>query len=137
MGSTKRTTRSMSAEVAAESTVSQLVAGDSSQDTIRPFEALVQLAPDAMVVVDNGGRIRSVNHLTEKLFGYSADELLDQPVEMLVPERLRGVHQQHRAGYAAAPYVRPFGTGLPLSGRKQDGSEFPLQASLAPVQDKD
>jgi PAS domain S-box-containing protein len=90
-----------------------------------------------MVVVDRGGRIRLVNHLTEDLFGYFADKLVGQPVELLVPERLRAIHQQRRTAHAANPYVHPFGAGIPLSGQRQDGSEFPLQASLAPLQDRD
>jgi PAS domain S-box-containing protein len=93
----------------------------------------VQVAPDATVVADGRGRIRLVNRQTEKLFGYTAEELLGQPVEMLVPERFHGVHQQHRAKYAAAPHIRPMGAHLPLRGRRQDGSEFPLEASLGPL----
>jgi PAS domain S-box-containing protein len=106
-------------------------------DIAHQFEALVQLAPDATVVVDGSGRIRLVNHKTEELFGYSADELLGQPVELLVPERLWAVHQQHRATYASAPYVRPMGASLPLSGRRRDGSEFSVEASLGPLDERD
>ena len=94
------------------------------------LEAIVQLAPDATVVVDNRGRIRLVNHQTEQLFGYTAEELLGQYVELLLPERLRAVHQRHRAAYAYAPRVRSMGDSLLLVGRKQDGSEFPIEASL-------
>jgi PAS domain S-box-containing protein len=97
------------------------------------LEELVRLAPDATVVVDALGHIRLVNHHAEELFGYSAEELLGQPVELLVPERLRAAHQQHRAGYAAAPHARPFGANLPLSGQRHDGSEFPIEASLGPL----
>jgi PAS domain S-box-containing protein len=93
----------------------------------------MQLAPDATVVVDATGRIRLVNHLTEKLFGYSAEELVTQPVELLVPERFREVHERYRAQYAAAPYVLPFGGGLSLTGRRRDGSEFPIEVSLGPL----
>ena len=107
------------------------------RDVMQRFEALLKLAPDATVVVDTSGRIRLVNHQTEELFGYPAEELLGQPVELLVPERLRGVHQPYRAGNAAAPFVRPFGANLPLSGRRRDGSEFPIEASLGPLETRD
>ena len=103
------------------------------RDALHRLEALVQLAPDATVVVDARGHIRLVNRQTEELFGYSAEELLGQPVELLVPERLRAAHQQHRAAYAAAPHARPFGANLPLSGQRRDGSEFPIEASLGPL----
>jgi PAS domain S-box-containing protein len=103
------------------------------RDVAHRFEALVQVAPDATVVADGRGRIRLVNRQTEKLFGYTAEELLGQPVEMLVPERLRSVHQHHRARYASAPHIRHMGAHLPLSGRRRDGSEFPLEASLGPL----
>jgi PAS domain S-box-containing protein len=103
------------------------------RDLMRHFEALVQLAPDATVVADSRGRIRLVNRQTEKLFGYTAEELLGQPIEMLVPERVRSVHQHHRAKYASAPHIRPMGANLPLCGRRRDGSEFPIEASLGPL----
>jgi PAS domain S-box-containing protein len=90
----------------------------------------MQLAPDPTVVADALGHIRLVNRQAEELFGYSAEELLGQPVELLVPERLRAAHQQQRAAYTAAPHVRPFGANLPLSGQRHDGSEFPIEASL-------
>jgi PAS domain S-box-containing protein len=93
------------------------------------------MAPDATMVVDSSGRIRLANHLAEELFGYCVEEMLGQPVEMLVPERSRAVHQQHRADYMAAPHVRPMGASLPLSGRRRDGTEFPLEASLGPLEE--
>src|SRR5262249_48882301 len=94
---------------------------------------LVQLVPDATLVADAGGRIRVVNRQIEELFGYSADELLGQPVEALIPDRLRVRHQRHRAAYASAPRVRSMGAHLPLFGRHRDGSEFPLEASPRPL----
>jgi PAS domain S-box-containing protein len=103
------------------------------QDVADRFEALVHLAPDATVVVDASGRIRLVNRQTEELFGYSADELLGQSVELLVPDRLRPLHQQLCAAYTHAPRVRPMGASLTLYGRKRDRSEFPLEASLGPL----
>ena len=118
-----------------DTTASAVAASRRRRNVRHRFEALVQLAPDATVVVDTSGRIQLVNHPTEELFGYPAEELLGQPVELLVPERLRGVHQQYRAGNADMPYVRPFGANLPLSGRRRDGSEFPIEASLGPLEE--
>src|SRR5215469_4109223 len=115
------------------SAASQPVAHRRRRDNTPTFEAIVQLAPDATVVVDSRGRIRLVNHQTEQLFGYTAEELLGQYVELLLPERLRAVHQRHRAAYANAPRVRSMGESLLLVGRKQDGSEFPIEASLGPL----
>ena len=117
----------------AVSAASQPVLRRQRRDVTYRFEALVQLAPDATVVIDAKGRIRLVNHQTEELFGYPAEELLGQPVELLVPERLRAVHQHHRADYTDAPHLRPMGSSLPLSGRRRDESEFPLEASLGPL----
>jgi len=96
-------------------------------------EQLVNSAPDAMVVVDQQGLIRLVNVRTEELFGYARDELLGQPIELLVPERFRGAHVGNRAEYVAAPRRRPMGSNLELSGRRKDGSEFPVEISLSPV----
>jgi PAS domain S-box-containing protein len=89
------------------------------------------------VVVDRDGHIRLVNRQTELLFGYTRQDLLGQPIERLIPERLHAAHQRHRAEYDAAPHTRPMGTNLPLHGRRQDGSEFPVAVSLAPLVDGD
>src|SRR5262249_39683758 len=70
---------------------------------------------------------------TENLFGYQREELMDQPVEVLVPERLRGKHAEHRLGYFANPGVRPMGASLNLYGRRKNGSEFPVEISLSPL----
>jgi len=99
--------------------------------------ALLDAAPDAVVIVDAAGVVRTVNRQTEQLFGYSREELLGQPVEALMPERLRGRHTGHRAGYSAEPHTRPMGIGLELFGLRQDGSEFPVEISLSPVQSGD
>jgi PAS domain S-box-containing protein len=95
--------------------------------------ALLEAAPDAVVIVDAAGIVRSVNRETEQLFGYSRDHLLGRPVEILMPERFRGRHASHRAGYSADPHTRPMGIGLELFGLRRDGSEFPIEISLSPV----
>jgi PAS domain S-box-containing protein len=98
------------------------------------FSRLVQAAPDAMVIVDSRGRIVLVNEQTERLFGYPAAEMAGQPVEMLVPHQLRDLHVHHRDNYLAAPQIRRMGTGLELSGLRRDGTEFPIEISLAPLE---
>lgn len=98
------------------------------------FKALLEAAPEAIIIVDADGRIVLVNHQTEAIFGYSADELVGQPLEILLPERFHEVHVAHRSGYVAAPRTRPMGTGLELYGRRHDGSEFPAEVSLSPTQ---
>jgi PAS domain S-box-containing protein len=87
--------------------------------------------------VDRDGRILLLNLVTEKLFGYTREELLGQPVEILVPDALRGGHGQHRARYWAHPVTRPMGSGLPLRGRCKDGSSFPVEISLSPVKSEE
>ena len=98
------------------------------------FRALLDSAPDGVVIVDEGGHMVLVNSQTEKLFGYARKQLLGEPVEMLLPERFRRAHTGHRRDYLAEPVTRPMGDGLQLAGRRADGSEFPLDISLSSLQ---
>jgi formate hydrogenlyase transcriptional activator len=98
------------------------------------FRQLFLASPDAIVVTAVNGRISAVNPAAEQLFGYSDSELIGNLVEMLIPERFRGHHPQHRGAYVAAPSVRPMGTGLELYGRRKDGTEFPIDIMLSPVE---
>jgi PAS domain S-box-containing protein len=98
------------------------------------FRNLLESAPDAMVIVDNGGRIVLINAQTERLFGYGREELLGQSVEMLMPGRYREKHSGHRNGYFQKPLTRPMGISLELHGLRKDGVEFPVQISLSPLE---
>jgi PAS domain S-box-containing protein len=98
------------------------------------FEGLLEAVPDAVVGVDESGVIRFVNHRAESLFGYAAGDLVGAPLETLVPESLRQVHVEHRKSYSSAGSVRPMGTDLRLSGRRADGTEFPVDIALSPME---
>ena len=97
------------------------------------FVALLEAAPDAMVCVGADGRIALVNAQVETLFGYRREELVGQPVEVLVPDAARDVHPRHRAVYVADPRPRPMGAGMELAGRRRDGSTFPAEISLSAI----
>ncbi len=101
------------------------------------FRNLLEAAPDAMVIVDSQGLIQLVNGQTEKLFGYSRAELIGQRVEILVPSRYQDRHTADREGYARSPHARSMGAGLELHGRRRDGSEFPVEISLSPLETSD
>jgi PAS domain S-box-containing protein len=99
-----------------------------------PFRELVEAAPDGILVTGQHGTILLVNAEAERMFGYPRDELVGKPIHLLVPERLRGRHPEHVKGYHDAPRLRPMGSGLDLLGRRNDGTEFPVEISLSPIQ---
>ncbi|MGB7588999.1 MAG: PAS domain S-box protein, partial [Solirubrobacterales bacterium] len=101
------------------------------------FEELLELVPDAMVGVDRQGQIVHANDQAEQLFGYSREELLGQPVELLVPERFRKGHTGHRTAYFESPRTRPMGAGIELFAVRKNGSEFPAEISLAGIELED
>jgi PAS domain S-box-containing protein len=100
----------------------------------RLFRGLLEAAPDAMVIVDDGGCIVLVNARVEELFGYQRDELVGRSVDLLVPDRFAGMHVAFRSGYVAQPRPRPMGLAGDLFARRKDGSEFPVEISLAPLE---
>ena len=101
------------------------------------FRDLLDAAPDAMVVINSEGQILLVNTQAEKLFGYKRDELLHQRLEMLVPHRFRKQHHGHRDQYFSQPRVRPMESGVELVGMRKDGSEFPADITLSPIEMED
>ncbi|MHB8594716.1 MAG: PAS domain S-box protein, partial [Acidimicrobiales bacterium] len=109
----------------------------SSPETVRPtdelVDAVVRLMPDAAVVVDGAGRIVAANALAERQFGYSPEALIGTAIESLVPDRFRSRHGGHRSSYTSRPTRRPMGAGLSLWALRRDGSEFPVDISLAPL----
>lgn len=94
---------------------------------------LLESAPDAMVIVNSDGKIVVVNSQTEILFGYTRQELIGQPVEMLLPAHLGRLHVKHRASFLAEPHVRPMGPEQELLGKRKNGTNFPVEISLSPL----
>ena len=97
------------------------------------FRALLEAAPDAMVIVDEEGIIRVANGHAARLFGYALAEMHGQDVEALVPRRYRTSHRFQRSKYFVAAHPRPMGAGVELYGARKDGSEFPVEISLSPL----
>jgi len=100
----------------------------------RMLAALMESASQAIISIDQTGRIVLANRRTEELFGYSLEELLGQRIELLLPESLRSSHARQRDSYFASPHARPMGIGMDLSGRRRDGTEFPVEVSLSHVE---
>jgi PAS domain S-box-containing protein len=117
------------------SDVTEQVRLDRDLERVQAYtNSLIESAPDAMVIVNHDGEIKLANAETERVFGYSRDALIGRHVEMLIPERYRGRHPDHRSGFFSAPRARPMGAGLELWGRRRDGTEFPVEISLSPLQ---
>jgi PAS domain S-box-containing protein len=103
------------------------------QRAAEQFQRLVVKAPVAMVLVGADGTIKLINEHTEALFGYTAAELVGRPVEHLVPHQLRDTHAVHRHQYLEAPVIRSMGAGQDLYGQRKDGTQFPVEIGLAPL----
>jgi PAS domain S-box-containing protein len=99
----------------------------------RRFRELLEAAPDAIIEVDREGRIILLNRVTEKMFGYQREELIGKAVELLIPSDRRAAHTRHRGDYWNHPQTRPMGNGLSLEGQRKDGTRFPVEISLSPV----
>jgi formate hydrogenlyase transcriptional activator len=104
------------------------------QNTI---ERLFEFSPDAILVSDGNGVMRAANPRAEELFGYTSEELIGQPVEMLVPARFRSVHPRHRENYSAHPRTRQMGAAMNLFGLRKDGTEIPVDIMLKPIETAD
>jgi PAS domain S-box-containing protein len=115
----------------------KLAARTESETALRASEerarALLDAMPDALVVVDGRGRIEVANGPTQRLFGYGPGELIGQSIAVLVPERFRGSHEDLVGGFMKHPRARAVGSGIPLSGRRKDASEFAVDISLSPI----
>ena len=112
---------------------------DESLDVAEAMDAeailgLVDAAPDGIVMADEHGSILFANRRTEELFGYGREQLLGRSVEELLPEPLRQVHRAHRTRYRAEPRLRSMGAGLVLFARRADGTEFPVEIGLSPIE---
>ena len=110
--------------------------GDTGSDERmeRRFRHLLEAAPDAILEIDREGRIVLMNAATERLFGYSREELSGKNVDTLVPTEVRHRHVHHRENYVAHPLPRPMGSGLLLQGQRKDGTRFPVEISLSPFE---
>ncbi len=106
---------------------------EAKQTDRRARDVFLDSTPEATVIVDHNGAITLISKQAERLFGYSRSELLGRPIELLIPERSRIKHIEHRKAYSTDPKVRSMGEGLELFGRRKDGSEFPAEISLSPM----
>lgn len=107
------------------------------QDTLKAeerFKLVIEAAPNAMIMVNQRGQITLVNRQTETLFGYSRNELSGQLIELLIPERYRAHHPNHRNAFFSRPSTRSMGAGRDLFGQRKDGSEVPIEIGLNPIE---
>lgn len=111
----------------------QVIAGKRIENK---FQSLWESAPDANLIVNAAGEIILVNHETEKMFGYGRTELLGQMIEILIPDRFHGHHNQYRTHYFLEPKRRPMGMGMNLYAKRKGGMEFPVEISLSPLQNE-
>jgi PAS domain S-box-containing protein len=111
-----------------------VVSGAALRKSEATAQAVLASASEGILLINASGRITLVNGAAERMFGYDHDELMGQTLEVLLPDRIREMHREHRAGYFAGPRVRPMGSGLDLAGRRKDGTEFPVEISLSYVQ---
>jgi hypothetical protein len=125
---TKKEQQNKTFELNEFQTISQLVQSETK------FFSLLESAPDSIVIVNSEGKIIIVNSQTEKLFGYTRSELLNKPLEILVPTKYHHKHTEHRKNYFSDPHTRPMGVGLDLYGLHKNGNEFPVEISLSPLQ---
>jgi protein-histidine pros-kinase len=120
--------------LAHENITEQQLAEEATRDREQRFKALLEALPDPLLIVDRTGTIVQINEQAERSFGYRRDELRGRPVEILIPERRRAAHQQAFPHYFAESQARPMAAGLNLSARRKDGTEFPIEVTLSPLE---
>ena len=113
-------------------TIAAIRDGTDRRKMVDHLRALLEAAPDAVVMVNRSGTITAINKQAEILFGFSRDEIIGEPVDTLIPERFHRAHPGHIQDYFESPRRRPMGAGKTLAARRKDGSEFPAEISLSP-----
>ncbi|HXY08277.1 MAG TPA: chemotaxis protein CheB [Terriglobales bacterium] len=111
--------------------IERLTTDEALRDSEATTRALLETAAQAILAINQEGLVELTNITAEHMFGYTRKEMLGQPVEMLIPSRMRDTHRKHRVDYFGHPQNRPMGIGLELAGRRKDGSEFPAEVSLS------